>query len=57
MANLTSAFKKQQLFLKKDIVVKFMPANSFKKGFVRNRGPETTTSFTIPTSTKITNLC
>ena len=48
-ANSTSAFKSKQLFIKKNIVVKFIPTNSFKKGFVRNRGIETTISVSIPT--------
>ncbi|HET7115814.1 MAG TPA: hypothetical protein VFI29_04960 [Hanamia sp.] len=50
-ANSTSAFKAKQLFLKKSIVVKFIPTNNFKKGFVHNRDVETITTITIPTST------
>jgi hypothetical protein len=45
---LTSGFKKQQLFLKKTVVVKFVRTNSLMKGVSQNRNVETTTS--IPTS-------
>jgi len=46
---LTAQFKKQQLFLKKNIVVKFIPVNSLKKGGAGNRNAETSTSITYPT--------
>jgi len=46
---LTSEFKKQQLHLKKNIVVKFLPINSWKKEGAGNRNSETTTSITYPT--------
>jgi len=46
---LTSQFKKQQLFLRKNIVVKFSPTNSYKKGGGGIRNAETTTSITYPT--------
>lgn len=49
-ANSTSAFKKKQLLIKKNIVAKFISTNSFKKGFERNRDSDTITSFTIPTT-------
>jgi len=45
---LTSQFKKQ-LFLKKNIVVKFIAANTYKKEGAGNRNAETTTSITYPT--------
>lgn len=48
-AALTSQFKNQQLFLNKNIVVKFIPTNNYKKGGVANRNAETTTSITYPT--------
>jgi hypothetical protein len=46
---LTSQFKKPQLFLRKNIIVKFSPTNSYKKGGSVNRNTETTTSITYPT--------
>lgn len=52
---LTSQFKKQQLFLKKNIVVKFIPINSYIKGMGCNRNAETTTSITYPTGLISTN--
>ena len=54
-ANLTSAFKTKQLFLKKNIVVKFSPTKSFKKGFIPKSESDTSISITIPTSAIITN--
>lgn len=55
---LTSGLTKQPLFLKKNIVVKFIPTNSFKKGLSGNRNDtQTTTTGTIPTTGIIyTNL-
>lgn len=47
--NSTSAFKTKQLFLKKNVVVKFIPTKSFKKGFAPNKDIESTTILTIPT--------
>lgn len=48
---LTSNFKKQQLFLKKNIVVKFIPTNSLKKGLAGNRNDTyNTTTGTLPTT-------
>jgi len=46
---LTSQFKKQQLFLRKNIIVKFIPINRYEKGGGVNRNAETTTSITYPT--------
>lgn len=44
----TPGFKKQQLFLKKNVVVKFVRTNKLVKACSDNRNVETTTS--IPTS-------
>jgi hypothetical protein len=53
-AALTSGFKKKQLFLRKNIIVKFIQTNSLNKGGTGNRNAETTT-LTIPTTIISTN--
>ena len=45
---LPAGFKKQQLFLRKNVVVKFVRTNSLTKGAAGNRSGDTTTS--VPTS-------
>jgi hypothetical protein len=46
---------KNQLFLKKKIVIKFVTKNTLNKELALNRDTETTTIFTVPTSIVATN--